>query len=249
MTQKAFSNARTVLFGIFRYAKKRKLTKMSITSVVNDIEISRKSFKRTVKRREEQIFSMEEIKAILDYCDQNPTIPNLAVSVATRTGVRIGELATIKFPDVGQNRVHIQRTEIKYKDENGKTVWEVREMPKTEAGDRFVYVTDKVMETIHQLRLLPHETDYIFEVNGHWMQSFYYDRALRRICKALHIPVRSLHKLRRTYGTTLINSHLEDSLVTSQMGHTSIDTTKKYYYYDNIEDDYKKDLIMQAVSF
>ena len=46
-----------------------------------------------------------------------------------------------------------------------------------------------------------------------------------------------------------INSHLEDSLVTSQMGHTSIDTTKKYYYYDNIEDDYKKDLIMQAVSF
>ncbi len=33
------------------------------------------------------------------------------------------------------------------------------------------------------------------------------------------------------------------------MGHTSIDTTKKYYYYDNIEDDYKKDLIMQAVSF
>lgn len=249
MTQKAFSNARTVLFGIFRYAKKRKLTKMSITSVVNDIEISRKSFKRTVKRREEQIFSMEEIKAILDYCDQNPTIPNLAVSVATRTGVRIGELATIKFPDVGQNRVHIQRTEIKYKDENGKTVWEVREMPKTEAGDRFVYVTDKVMETIHQLRLLPHETDYIFEVNGHWMQSFYYDRALRRICKALHIPVRSMHKLRRTYGTTLINSHLEDSLVTSQMGHTSIDTTKKYYYYDNIEDDYKKDLIMQAVSF
>ena len=143
----------------------------------------------------------------------------------------------------------LNEASIKYKDENGKTVWEVREMPKTEAGDRFVYVTDKVMETIHQLRLLPHETDYIFEVNGHWMQSFYYDRALRRICKALHIPVRSLHKLRRTYGTTLINSHLEDSLVTSQMGHTSIDTTKKYYYYDNIEDDYKKDLIMQAVSF
>ncbi len=249
LTQKTFSNTRTVLFGIFRYAKKLRLTTLSITSVVNDIEVSRKSFKRPDKSHERQIFSVNELEAILRYCDQNPSTQNMAVSVAARTGVRIGELAAIRFSDVSPNRIHIQRTEIKHKDENGKTVWEVREMPKTEAGDRYIYVTDKVMETIRQMRLRPHVTDYVFEVNGHWMQTFYYDRALRKICTELNIPVRSMHKLRRTYGTQLINSHLEDSLVTSQMGHSSIDTTRKYYYYDNLEDEYKKNLILKAISF
>lgn len=249
LTQKGFSNIRTVLFGLFKYSKKQGYTSFSITSIVNDIEISRKSFKKNIKSKEEQIFTMNEITQIMEYCDTNPTMENLAVAVVARIGVRIGEIATIKFSDIEGNTIHIQRTEIKYKNDSGKTVYEVRETPKTEAGDRNIYITDKVFTILTKLKSLPHKTDYVFEVNGHWMQSFYYDRAIRRICKALHIPVRSMHKLRRTYGTLLINSHLEDSLILSQMGHTSIETTRKYYYYDNIEDTKKRTAISQTVTF
>lgn len=249
ISQKRFSNVRTVLFGIFRFAKKMGLTSLSISAVVNDIEISKRSFQKASKRPEEQIFFMKELEQIMEYCDQNPTIPNLGIAIAARTGVRIGELAALRFSDVGKNTIHIQRTEIKHKNEEGKTVWEIREMPKTEAGDRRIYVGEKVLRDIEKLRSMQHTTDYLFEVNGHWMQSFYFDRALRRICQRLGIPVRSMHKLRRTYGTNLINHHVEDSLVLSQMGHTSIDTTRKYYYFDNLEDERKMQQIQNVVSF
>ena len=45
LTAKGFSNLRTLIFGIFRLAKKKKLVDFSITELVSDIEISRKSFR------------------------------------------------------------------------------------------------------------------------------------------------------------------------------------------------------------
>lgn len=249
ISYKNFSNIRTVLYGIFKYGKKMDLVSLSITSVVSDIEISRKSFKNTIKKRETQIFSMREIELIMQYCDTNPTMQNLAVAIAARTGVRIGELASIKFSDIEGNTIHIQRTEVKYKNEDGRTVRDVRPTPKTAAGDRNIYITDKVFEILNKLREFPHVTDYVFEVDGHRMQASYFDRALRSICKNLEIPVRSMHKLRRTYGTFLLNNQLEDSIVLTQMGHTDIATTRKYYYYDNVEDTRKLNEIRRTISY
>ena len=42
-------------------------------------------------------------------------------------GGRVGELCTLKYSDQEQDRLYIQRTETKYKDQNGKTVYAVRD--------------------------------------------------------------------------------------------------------------------------
>ena len=39
-----------------------------------------------------------------------------------------------KYSDQEQDRLYIQRTEIKYKDQNGKTVYAVRDFPKSESS-------------------------------------------------------------------------------------------------------------------
>ena len=41
---------------------------------------------------------------------------------------------------------------------------------------------------------------------------------------------KSLNKIRKTYGTILLDNGVEESLVIAQMGHTDIKTTKRYYY-------------------
>lgn len=38
-----------------------------------------------------------------------------------------------------------------------------------------------------------------------------------------------MHKIRKTYGTTLIDNNVDDALVAEMMGHKDISTTKKYY--------------------
>lgn len=72
--------------------------------------------------------------------------------------------------------------------------------------------------------------EYLFELNGKRIRTYSFTSRLKSICKKLDISPKSLNKIRKTYATTLIDSGVEESLIISQMGHTDIDTTKKYYY-------------------
>ncbi len=54
---------------------------------------------------------------------------------------------------------------------------------------------------------------------------------LYKACDSCGIPRRSMHKIRKTYGTLLLDTNIEDSLVMEQMGHSDIATTRRYYYF------------------
>ena len=57
-----------------------------------------------------------------------------------------------------------------------------------------------------------------------------------------------MHKIRKTYGTTLIDADVNESTVAEQMGHKDITTTKRYYYRSNKSDDTKFKQISRALS-
>ena len=50
LTQKAYSDMRILINGIFKYAKRHGHTQISITQFMGDLELSRRMFKRVVKR-------------------------------------------------------------------------------------------------------------------------------------------------------------------------------------------------------
>ena len=58
---------------------------------------------------------------------------------------------------------------------------------------------------------------------------------LKSICKGNGIQPKSLNKIRKTYGTILLDNGISESIVISQMGYTDIRTTKRYYYKDRKE--------------
>ena len=47
----------------------------------------------------------------------------------------------------------------------------------------------------------------------------------------------------------LLDGGVDDSLVAEQMGHTDVETTRKYYYFSNKDDDKKRSQIAKAISF
>ncbi len=51
---------------------------------------------------------------------------------------------------------------------------------------------------------------------------------LRKICEEVGIPPRTMHKIRKTYGTTLLDAGVDESFIIEQMGHTDISCTKNY---------------------
>ena len=83
LTQKGASNLRTIIRGIFKYAKKKGYVSFSISEILADMEISRKSYRKTQKDDDELVFSDEEFKKINQYIiTKNPDIKNLGILLA-----------------------------------------------------------------------------------------------------------------------------------------------------------------------
>ena len=57
-----------------------------------------------------------------------------------------------------------------------------------------------------------------------------------------------MHKIRKTYGTTLLDADVDESTVAEQMGHKDIATTKRFYYRSNKSDNTKFEQISKALS-
>ena len=72
---------------------------------------------------------------------------------------------------------------------------------------------------------------------------------LHRACKKVGIPERSTHKIRKTYASILLGNNVDERLITNQMGHTDIATTKGSYYFNRNSEDKNKGIISDAINF
>ncbi len=70
-----------------------------------------------------------------------------------------------------------------------------------------------------------------------------------RTCKKVGIPERSTHKIRKTYASILLSNRVDERLVTLQMGHTDIATTKGIYYFNRKTADESKQVLSGVINF
>ncbi len=232
LTSKGFSNLRTILYGIFKRAKKKKLVSFSITEVMHDMEISQKKFRKIIRPLETQVFSDEERPKVYAALLSNLDALNAGLLLMFKTGIRPGELAALHPSDFGKNTLHVGSTEIRYYSDDGKVVYEVRDFPKTEAGIRDIILRDCDCWLLdYILQMNPHG-EYMFEKDGERIKTHFFQTRLETLCNQTNIVRKSMNKARKTYSSALLDSNIEDSIVISQMGHTNILTTKKYYYKD-----------------
>lgn len=252
LSSKAYAGLRTLIIGTFKYAKREGLITFSISEFFGDLFISSNTFHRTVVKKEEQVFSSDEVDKIIEYLNDNPSIRNLGILLTFQTGMRVGELSTLKREDIDfkKHTIHIQRTEIRYRDKDtNKWTIDVREYPKSAAGDRYIIITEHAIATIKRIVSLNPFGCYLFEDEGRRIKEHGFAKRIARVCQILNIPLRSMHKIRKTYGTILIDNGVDERFVTDQMGHADIKSTKQYYYFSNKTDKEKLEQMRAAIPF
>lgn len=246
LSRKSFGSLRTVMYGIFKYAKKRGYIDYSIQEVFSEMEISKKSFQKKERDDSKEIFFESEEQKIMAQLKNNPDTMNLGLMLLFKSGLRVGELVALKPADVSGNRISVNKTETTYTD-NGHLICEIRDSAKTEAGNRTVIIPDDAMWIIRKLRTDNPFGEWLFMKNGKRIRAECFRRRLVRVCNNAGVESKSPHKIRKTYGTKLIESKVPERMVCEQMGHTDISCTQKYYYYNRLDDSQKVDVI-NAVS-
>lgn len=250
LTEKAYSGMRILINGIFKYAKSHGYSDLSITNFMGDLNLPKRMFKQKVRNKQNGIYQEEEAERLVKYLrTQTQDLKALGILLTFETGVRIGELSSLKPEDFGKHSIHIQRTEIKYKDKNNKWTFSVQDFPKSSAGDRYIMINSNAVNTINYINKVRGTGEYLFTENGKRIRSSCFRRKLGVICKKLEIDYKSNHKIRATYGTMLIDGKVDDSIVAEQMGHINIETTRKYYYYSNKGEERRREQVNAAISF
>ena len=247
MKVKAWSNLRTIIRGLFLFAKKKGYTKINIINYFEELELSRKIFNHEKKKDENVIFTQKEVNVIIDHISKTNKLNDFAILFAIYTGMRVGEILGLKWEDIKDGYIHVNRTQIRYHDEYDRVIHEIRDFPKTEAGIRDVVIVPELESVIKSLRKINPFTEYVFEKNGECIHKHSVCTRLYYLCDKFNFPRKGMHSLRRFYATKLINAGVEEIVIISQMGHTNFNTTKSYYYKNNLEKKEITEAITKAI--
>ena len=247
LTRKAFANLKTLTKGIFKRAKKMGYFDYSVEVIFQDLDVTDHDFRSKPIDDSKEIFYDDELELITSYCkEHSDDLSSLGVLLMFVTGLRVGEVVCLKDSDILNGEIYVHRTETQfYRD--GKNHFEVSEYPKTPAGVRRVVVPDNYDWLLDALRK---HSGYIFiGMHGNRMHTNQLRKRLYQICKKLEIPVRSPHKLRKTYGTILLDNHVDSKVIEKQMGHVDISTTELHYHRDRKRTQQKRDIINSIAEF
>ena len=233
LTAKNWGNMRTLISGAMIYARKHGYTDMRISLFLSELQLSSKIFEKKIIKDESQVFAKDEETRIENYIADNPDVLSLGVALAFVTGLRVGEVAALKWSDYRGDFLSVTRTEIKYIGENGDRIEDVRESTKGRDGHRQVVLSDSAQGILEKLRAYTGTGEWMFTRDGQRIKARWLSLKITKLCKELELPHRSFHKIRKTYATKLLDAGISEKIIEKQMGHTEILTTKQFYYFNN----------------
>lgn len=241
LSRKEWCNAKTILNGMYAYAiRKKYLTENPLTNVqilVKFKQVVRKTGKTETYNTEEEA----SIYAFLDrlYSETSDT-SYLAVRLNFLLGLRVGELVALKWEDwCDTSHLHIVREEIRDQTDNS---YSVVEHTKTNR-DRFVIVVPKAVDILNKIE---RTGDYIFMRDGERITSIRIATILRKYANYMSVPLKSSHKLRKTYASNLSARGVPLDCIREMLGHSSLSTTLGYIY-NPLTDKETYDLITRAL--
>ena len=220
------------------------------------VKVNKKKFANSSKKpSEKEVFQADEQERLLDEMERrlknNPsnTAP-LAVMLDFELGTRKGEILAICKSDIVGNRIHIHRQLVEEFDTSDlnhmkSKGFHVVDYTKSEDGDRWLPLTEKAQKLIKRLETINEEyghkhQDFLFVRDGRCLTPEAVDTQIKRGCEYIGIPVKTMHKIRKTYASTLLHIGVNLSIVKDMLGHADESTTLKHYIY-NIEDSTETD--------
>ncbi len=193
-----------------------------------------------------QVFNKSEEKKIINHAweafekDEHYVqhfVP-LGIIFLFYTGLRISELAALKFNDIDGKKLHVRRM-VEYP--TGTIVDDT----KGTFGEREVPLCPEALSILGVIREkrteLGIDTDgYIFCPNDRPLNTYTaVQKTITNYCRELGIEQKSIHKVRKTMISTMIDGGLNLNTSRQIAGHMDEKTTLNNYHYDRSDDEEK----------
>lgn len=153
---------------------------------------------------------------------------------AINTGMRIGEIGALKYSDIRNDIIHIERTITRI--ETGAYI--VGENAKTASGRRSIPMNTQIKDIIADQKRINQLLDggilsmnnLIFKAAERGLlMATPIDREIKRICKVAGIEPFTMHAFRATFATRAIESGMNPKTLQEILGHSNFNITMSLY--------------------
>lgn len=231
------------------------------------VQINKKMLKDNPRKDDAtQIFTVEEEPEIIAYewekFENSLATVHLGIILAFKLGLRVGELSALRISDFNKDKsyVHIHAMEItEYDTDDGEHFYvsgrRVVDYTKTISGIRDVYVpleARSIIETIIKTnkRMGYWGENFLFiRKDGSRYPTYSFTKSLLLACEHENIPQKSMHKIRKTYISALIDGNINISEISKMVGHADKRTTLKSYCYNRFTQEQTENSIENALNF
>ncbi len=243
ITSKRLSNIISVLNGILRRCISRKIIPHNLLKDV-DKTIFHNRCKPVNSAKDN--YSVEERQTILNYLQDKTDAYSLAIRFAFYLPLRFSETASIKYSDIKDGKLRIQRAQRTCQKMNDDLTFEPRYLTNEErmkgnkhTGFRTVGLTPTALSIAELAHELYPDNEYLFMRNGEQILGDTFNEELAKICKKLNIKYRSSHQLRFTVATMLFQAGMPITKLSVLLGHS---TTAMTWHYIRQQTPDEKDL-------
>lgn len=225
----------------------RLLEKNLSAKTVNDILIvlglalkyAQKTYSITVPKinyvkehqREMRVFSVREQQIITEYLLQQIDIHKFGVLLALYTGMRIGELCALRWDDITDEHIVINKTMMRIKNEQSKTEVKIGS-PKSESSNRIIPTPKCLLPMINQFRSNGYvlSNDKLKYTEPRLMQIKF-----GQMIAECNIEKTNFHALRHTFATRCIEAGVDVKTLSELLGHSDVKTTLNRYVHSSFE--------------
>ncbi len=195
------------------------------------------NLKRTEEKARDthhRALSLEEQKAFFENDRCKSSYYYNVYRMAINTGMRIGEIGALKYSDIRQGLICVERTITRT--ETGSYV--IGEDAKTEAGRRMIPVNEQIKSILADQKEinallsgnLVGMNDLIFRApEKGLLMATPLDREIKRICKAAGVTPFTMHALRATFATRAIEAGMNPKTLQEILGHSNFNITMSLY--------------------
>lgn len=185
------------------------------------------------EKKEMRVLTNLEQNNLEIYLKNNLDIYSLAVFISLYTGLRVGELCALKWGDIRNQTICVDKTMIRLKDDTGKSMIMINS-PKTENSNRTIPVPIFLSEMIEKHRKSDDKyvisTDKLDFVEPRLMQLKF--KKITDICNLENV---TFHTLRHTFATRCIECGFDVKTLSEILGHSNVKTTLNKYVHSSMQ--------------
>lgn len=176
-----------------------------------------------------RVLSFEEQQKLECFLYQNMNSYKLGILIALYTGVRLGELCALKWEDINEGTIKINKTVQRIK--CGKKTELRTTLPKTKSSERII-PTPGFLNTL--FKQFNSSGTVLKNRNGKMVEPRLMQMTFEKYIDECGLPKTNFHALRHTFATRCVEAGFDIKSLSEILGHSDVKTTLNRYVHSSM---------------